>query len=79
MATITEVKNRMLDKLAAMDLDKLTLMDANLYADVLNNLASINEKSYAEILSDIMSNMNGFGGCNAGYALARLGDAAEGK
>ena len=77
MATITDVKNRMLDKLATMDLDKLTLMDANLYADVLNKLSSINEKSYAEILADVMS--KGFNGCNAGYPLARLGDTTEGK
>lgn len=77
MATITDVKNRMLDKLATMNLDNLTLMDANLYADVLSKLASINEKSYAEILSDVMS--KGFNGCNSGYALARLGDTAEGK
>lgn len=73
MATITDVKKRMLDKLATMDLDKLTLMEANLYVNVLNKLSSINEKSYAEILADVMS--QGLNGCNSGYALARLGDA----
>ena len=77
MATITDVKNRMLDKLAAMDLDKMTLMDANQYVDVLGKLASINEKSYPEMMADIMS--HSFSGCNAGYALPRLGDTVGGK
>ena len=77
MATITDVKNRMLDKLASMDLDKLTLMDANQYVDVLSKLASINEKSYPEMMADIMSHSFS-GGCNTGYVLPRLGDTAEG-
>lgn len=77
MATVMEIKNKMLDKMAAMDLDKLTLMDANQYVDILSKLASINEKSYPEILADVMS--SGFNSCNAGYTLARLGDTAEGK
>ena len=77
MATITDVKNKMLDKLAAMDLDKLTLMDANQYVDVLSKLASINEKSYPEMMADIMA--KGFNGCNAGYTLPRLGDIPEGE
>lgn len=76
MATVTDVKNRMLNKLANMDLDKMTLMDANQYADVLSKLAAINEKSYPEMMADIMS--HSFSGCNAGYALPRLGDTAEG-
>lgn len=76
MATVTDVKNKMLDKLAAMDLDGLTLMDANMYVDVLSKLAAINEKPYAEMLADAMTrSLNG--GCNAGYALAQLGDSGR--
>lgn len=76
MATINDIKSKMLDKMAAMDLDKMTLMDANQYVDILRKISEIGEKTYPEIMAEALT--NGFNGCNAGYALPRLGDKAEG-
>jgi hypothetical protein len=74
MATITEVKAKMLDKLNSMDLEHMTIMDASLYVDVLRKLSDISEKTYIESLMETME--KGFGKTNpmpkpmaVGYAL----------
>lgn len=46
MATALEVKNKMLEKLAAMDLEHMNLMEAGQYAMVLRTLSEINDKDY---------------------------------
>ncbi len=73
--TVADVKNRMLDKLAEMDLDSMTLMDANLYADVLKKLSDINEKSYTEIMADVFS--RGINSCSSEHVPVRLGASAS--
>lgn len=76
MATVSEIKARMLEKLASVDLDKMTLADANQYVDILRKLAEMNEKSYTETLTDMLS--AGFNGCRAGYEPFKLGMAVGG-
>lgn len=75
MATVSEVKNMMLDKLAEMDLDKLTLMDANVFVDVLKKLSDINEKSYSEIMAEAFA--HGMNSCHSGYEPIKLGNSTS--
>lgn len=60
MAMVIDVKNKMLDKLAGMDMDKLNIEEMGQYAVVLRTLADISEKSYAEAMSDLFArSLNG--------------------
>ena len=54
MATITDVKAKALDKLYAMDLENVSLMDVSMYVDILHRLSDIGEKSYMETLVETM-------------------------
>lgn len=76
MATITEVKTKMLDRLDAMDLENMTLMDASLYVDVLRKLSDISEKSYMETLMETME--KGFGKSHSMAEPVALGLATGG-
>lgn len=77
MATVNEIKAKLLDKLAAVDMDKMTLADAGQYVEILRRLSEINEKSYMEVLTEMMG--KGFnGGCYGGHEPFVLGMAAGG-
>ena len=54
MATVNEAKARILDKLATMDMDSMTLMEAGMYVDILKRITEIGEKSYTEILQETL-------------------------
>lgn len=54
MATITDVKAKALDKLYAMDLENVSLMDVSMYVDILRRLSDIGEKSCMETLVETM-------------------------
>lgn len=65
MATINEAKNRILEKLATMDMDNMTLMDAGMYVDILKRLTEIGEKSYTDILQETLeATRKSFAPCN---------------
>lgn len=54
MVSVLEVKNKMLEKMAKMDLDNMSLMDAGQYAMLLRTLSEINDKDYmAELLKTL--------------------------
>lgn len=50
MITVLDVKTKMLEKLAAMDLEHMNLMEAGQYAMVLRTLSEINDKDYMDDL-----------------------------
>lgn len=52
MVTITEIKQKMLDKMSEMDMDQMTLFDAGQYVTILRTLSEITEKTYHEALVD---------------------------
>lgn len=56
MATITEIKQKMLNKMNEMDLDRMTLADAGQYVMVLRTLSEIQDKPYHEALMDVIHN-----------------------
>lgn len=65
MATINDAKERILEKLATMDLDSMTLMDAGMYVDILKRLTEIGEKSYTDILQETLeATRKSFAPCN---------------
>lgn len=65
MATVNDAKERILEKLATMDLDNMTLMDAGMYVDILKRITEIGEKSYADILKDTLeTTRKSFAPCN---------------
>ena len=65
MATVNEAKDRILERLATMDMDKMTLMDAGMYVDILKKITEIGEKSYADILQETLeATRKNFAPCN---------------
>lgn len=65
MATVNEAKARILDKLATMDLDNMTLMDAGMYVDILKRITEIGEKSYADVIQETLeATRKSFSPCN---------------
>ncbi len=65
MATVNDAKERILEKLATMDLDNMTLMDAGMYVDILKRITEIGEKSFADILKDTLeTTRKSFTPCN---------------
>lgn len=65
MATINDAKEQILEKLATMDLDSMTLMDAGMYVDILKRLTEIGEKSYTDILQETLeATRKSFAPCN---------------
>lgn len=65
MATVNEAKDRILEKLTAMDMDNMTLMDAGMYVDILKRITEIGEKSYTDILQETLeATRKSFAHCN---------------
>ena len=65
MATVNEAKERILEKLATMDMDSMTLMDAGMYVDILKRITEIGEKSYTDILQETLeATRKSFAPCN---------------
>lgn len=58
MANIIDVKQKMLDRLMAMDLSNVTIFELGQYVGVLRALADINEKPYMDTLTEMMANIN---------------------
>lgn len=78
MATIKDVKNAMLDKLMAMDLNNMSLMDAGQYAFVLKTLSEVNETTTTDALLETMRHVcSGIGAAPVapmeGFALGYMG------
>lgn len=65
MATVNEAKERILEKLATMDMDSMTLMEAGMYVDILKRITEIGEKSYTDILQETLeATRKSFTPCN---------------
>lgn len=65
MATVNEAKERILEKLATMDMDSMTLMDAGMYVDILKRITEIGDKSYTDILQETLeATRKSFAPCN---------------
>ena len=58
MANIIDVKQKMLDRLMAMDLSNVTIFELGQYVGVLRALADINEKPYMDTLTEMMANIS---------------------
>ena len=65
MATVNDAKARILDKLAEINLDSMTLAEASMYVDILKRIAEIGEKSYADVLQEMLeATRKSFNPCN---------------
>ena len=58
MANIIDVKQKMLDRLMAMDLRNVTIFELGQYVGVLRALADINEKPYMDTLTEMIANIS---------------------
>lgn len=58
MANIIDVKQKMLDRLMAMDLSNVTIFELGQYVGVLRALADINERPYMDTLTEMMANIS---------------------
>ena len=59
MATINDVKQKMLDKMYSMDLTHMTLLDAGQYVSILRSLNDIGTDSpYQALMDSCLSAMN---------------------
>ena len=53
MSTIKDIKDRVFARMAAMDVENMTLEEIERYAKVVRDVADINEKSYADVMNDM--------------------------
>ena len=53
MSTIKDIKDRVFARMAAMDVENMTLEEIERYAKVFRDVADINEKSYADVMNDM--------------------------
>lgn len=51
---VTTLKNKLLETLDGIDKDKLSLMDLQLYANILRTASEIQDKSYAETMAEMV-------------------------
>jgi len=58
MATVSDVKQKMLDRLMEMDLSTVSVFEIGQYVGVLRALADINEKPYMDTLTEMMANLS---------------------
>ena len=58
MANSIDVKQKMLDRLMAMDLSNVTIFELGQYVGVLRALADINEKPYMDTLTEMMAKIS---------------------
>lgn len=52
---VSTLKNKLLETLDSIDKDKLSLMDLQLYANILRTVSEIQDKSYAETMAEMVS------------------------
>lgn len=57
MANVTEVKQKILDRLMEMDMSNASIFELGQYVGVLRTLADINEKPYMDTLSEMMASL----------------------
>lgn len=58
MATVTDVKHKMLDKLASMDLTHMSLMEVSQYVSILRTLADIGDDSpYNTLMQELRAKL----------------------
>lgn len=53
MNDIKEIKGRILARMAAMDVENMTIEEIERYVKVVRDVADINEKSYADVMNDM--------------------------
>ena len=58
MVTISDVKQKMLDRLMEMDMSNVSVFEIGQYVGVLRALADINEKPYMDTLTEMMANLS---------------------
>ena len=58
MATVSEVKVKLLDRLMEMDISNVSVFELGQYVGALRALADINEKPYMDTLTEMMSNIS---------------------
>ena len=54
MATVSEVKGKLLDRLMAMDISNASICEVGQYVGVLKCLSDISDKTYGETLADMV-------------------------
>ena len=59
MVTVLDVKNKMLEKLMAMDVEHMSLADAGQYAMVLRTLSEVADKNYFDEMLRMLHNVSG--------------------
>lgn len=58
---IATAKENILKTLESIDKDKLSLLDLKTYAEILRIVSDIQEKSYLDTITNLLSNTGGFG------------------
>lgn len=58
---IATAKENLLKTLESIDKDKLSLIDLKTYAEILRIVSDIQEKSYIDTITGMLSTSNGFG------------------
>lgn len=58
MANITDVKQKIIDRLMEMDMSNVSIFELGQYVGVLRALADINEKPYMDTLTEMLANIN---------------------
>ncbi len=58
MVTVSDVKQKMLDRLMEMELSNVSVFEMGQYVGILRALADINEKPYMDTLAEMMSNLS---------------------
>ena len=78
MATISDIRSKVLSRMADMDLSDMSLVDLSMYVDVLRRVSDITEKPYMETLMDALG--GSFNSCSTaktspaeGFALGLVG------
>lgn len=54
MNTVKHIKDRIFARMAAMDVENMTIDEIERYAKVAKDVADINEKSYADVMNDML-------------------------
>lgn len=58
MATVSEVKAKLLDRLMAMDVSNASICEIGQYVGVLKCLSDISDKTYGETLADMVKSFD---------------------
>ena len=67
MASVSDIRNKLLEEAARRDISKMDIRQLDEYARMVNSIASIPEKSYQESMMSILAATNmGFGTTGGG-------------